>query len=315
LETPSHTFSANGKLLLTAEYAVLFGALALALPARRGQRLTVTYGQKDGLLSWTSRELGKDWFSASLRLPGLEVISSSNAALALRLSSLLQTVRQLSPDFLHTSRGAAVITDLDFPRDWGLGTSSTLIHLVSQWSGTDPYALLDATFGGSGYDIACAERNMPILYQREQGRVRIQATRFNPPFLDCLFLGFSGVKKDSGQEVRRVLQHGAFPGSVISRLSEISTLITQCTDLKDFISLMQEHEQLLGIQLGQEVVCMRFPDHDGLVKSLGAWGGDFLLFSWEGPQDELRMRLGRDRVGPVFSLDELLYTHEPTNGV
>ncbi|MBQ0741502.1 mevalonate kinase, partial [Aquimarina celericrescens] len=58
-------------------------------------------------------------------------------------------------------------TRLEFPKNWGLGTSSTLITNVSKWASVDPYQLLEKTFGGSGYDIACAKSEFPLVYSLE----------------------------------------------------------------------------------------------------------------------------------------------------
>ena len=48
--------------------------------------------------------------------------------------------------------------------NWGLGSSSTLISLLSQWSGVAPEKLLSTSFGGSGYDVACATAKDAIIY-------------------------------------------------------------------------------------------------------------------------------------------------------
>jgi hypothetical protein len=49
-----------------------------------------------------------------------------------------------------------------------LGTSSTLINNIAQWFGIDAYELLWKSFGGSGYDIASAQHNKPIVYQLQR---------------------------------------------------------------------------------------------------------------------------------------------------
>lgn len=308
LESSCDTFSANGKLLLTGEYAVLFGSKALALPARKGQRLEIRKPGRDGLLHWTSREHANIWFTATLSLPCLDVLETSDNGLAIRLRDLLRTVRRLSPSFLGESDGIEAFTDLDFPRNWGLGTSSTLLYLVSHWAGVDPYLLLDSTFGGSGYDIACADRFHPILYQRKSGLPEVEETSLDLPFLDQVYIGFSGVKKDSGQEVRKVMQHGSFPDIVLERISSISEEIRQCKDIQIFNELMEEHERLLSTQLGLPPLASAFPGYPGLVKSLGAWGGDFHLFTWTNGTDALRGYLGRMGIGPIFPIREMLYT-------
>jgi mevalonate kinase len=54
------TFSAHGKLMLTGEYVVLDGALSLALPTQKGQRLEVT-SIPENEFHWKSFDVeGKD---------------------------------------------------------------------------------------------------------------------------------------------------------------------------------------------------------------------------------------------------------------
>ncbi len=64
-------------------------------------------------------------------------------------------------------------THLDFPRDWGLGSSSTLINNVAQWAQVDPFDLHFKVSNGSGYDIACANEDSPIVYSTQN---QIQTT-------------------------------------------------------------------------------------------------------------------------------------------
>jgi hypothetical protein len=48
--------------------------------------------------------------------------------------------------------------------------------------------------------------------------------------------------------------------------------------LAGFESLMEKHENLLSDVLQEQPVKQRlFPDYFGMIKSLGAWGGDFVL--------------------------------------
>jgi hypothetical protein len=59
--------------------------------------------------------------------------------------------------------GYNITTHLNFPKKWGLGTSSTLINNIAQWLQIDAFTLLNNSFGGSGYDIACKITNTIIL--------------------------------------------------------------------------------------------------------------------------------------------------------
>ena len=51
-----------------------------------------------------------------------------------------------------------------------------------------------------------------------------------------------------------------------------------CTRLSQFDKLIKKHEVILSEILGVPTVKERlFPDYKGAIKSLGAWGGDFIL--------------------------------------
>ena len=54
-------FHANGKLLITGEYLVLKGALALAVPLNKGQTLTVDESNESGL-HWRAEIPNGFWF-------------------------------------------------------------------------------------------------------------------------------------------------------------------------------------------------------------------------------------------------------------
>ena len=57
------TFYSNGKLLLTAEYLVLDGATALALPTKFGQNLIVEQIESNKTIVWKSYDIDHSiWF-------------------------------------------------------------------------------------------------------------------------------------------------------------------------------------------------------------------------------------------------------------
>ncbi|MEZ4941489.1 MAG: hypothetical protein R3D58_11485 [Saprospiraceae bacterium] len=129
------TIRARGKLLLTGEYAVLDGALALAVPVRFGQMLEVVVSADTEKLHWESiDEQGATWFKATFSLPALELLETTSSFTAERLQGILAACRKQNPEFL-THVGWKVRTRTDFPRRWGLGTSSTLIAALARWAG------------------------------------------------------------------------------------------------------------------------------------------------------------------------------------
>jgi len=126
------TYKSNGKLLITGEYVVLDGATALAIPTKFGQSLTIT-DNNEQTLHWISKDhTGNIWFETHIDLTTLT--SSNTSKIAKTLCTILQTARIYNTSFLKQSKGVAVLTQLDFPRDWGLGTSSTLINNIAQWA-------------------------------------------------------------------------------------------------------------------------------------------------------------------------------------
>ena len=168
-------FYSNGKLLLTGEYLVLDGAQSLAMPTKFGQDLIIEK-IKEPQIIWASFTHEADcWFEAVFDLPKLRLSSctfnsdkeGSAEMIAETLLDILQEAKRLNPDFLKTDGGFVIQTKLTFPRNWGLGSSSTLINSVASWANVDAFQLLWNSFKGSGYDIACAQNNTPILYQIE----------------------------------------------------------------------------------------------------------------------------------------------------
>ena len=128
-------YRANGKLLLTSEYAITQGAKGLALPVRFGQKIHYHPNLEGNSISWSSPDHeAKEWFWAEISL-SLEVLRTSNEKVAKRLINNLQIVK--SHSFLLDKPGSFK-TELEFPTEWGLGTSSTFTSLLAQCAQVDP---------------------------------------------------------------------------------------------------------------------------------------------------------------------------------
>ncbi len=273
----SEKFYSNGKLLLTGEYAILDGAKSLALPTKFGQSLKVL-PSNGNLLHWKSfNEKNEPWFEALIAIPSFELKQSSNQEVAEKLVQVLTAARNLNPDFLSSALGFDIETKLDFPSNWGLGSSSTLINNIAQWAQVDAHQLLWNSFGGSGYDISCAQYDNPIVYQLDAGKPAIQEINFNPLFKDRLFFVHLNKKQDSRQAIANYRKQLFNKSALISNITSITEKILSTEYLEAFESLLIEHESLLSKVLAVEPVKQRFPDYFGVIKSLGAWGGDFVL--------------------------------------
>ena len=329
-------YYSHGKFLMTGEYLVLKGALALALPLKLGQSLSVeTFPEtspneiiassetfQETSLQWNAHKPEGPWFSVTINPKTLEIIDCNDPAKAEKLACILKAIRQLKPTAFYGG-DMRIRTHLDFDPNWGLGSSSTLIANLARWADVDPYELLKLTFGGSGYDIACATAEQPIYYQlrtevpeqvpepvegREGPTPMVETIDFNPRFADHLFFVYQGQKQSSSKEIKAFLEK-ANPIDLqkdIDAVSEISRAVPKCENLDEFGMLMQCHERIIARCIGQEPVQKRFPDFEGVLKSLGAWGGDFILAATEWDENQVKAYFKREGLDVVFGYNELV---------
>ncbi|WP_340064607.1 GYDIA family GHMP kinase [Ascidiimonas aurantiaca] len=281
-------FYSNGKLLLTGEYAVLDGALSLAFPVRFGQFLEVKE-QKKNCISWQSLDHeNKTWYTVQLPVDISKENRDGETAADKQpetrtLKNVLRAARNLNPRFLSGTNGYQVTTRLTFPRNWGLGSSSTLINNIALWAEVDPYRLLWESFPGSGYDIACANHTYPLTYQIKNGKPSVKEVAFSPSFRDKLFFVHLNKKQNSREGILQYRKTGADKKELARKITSITNSILQCSTLNDFEVLLQEHENLISSALGLPTIKKQLFDGytGGTIKSLGAWGGDFILVTGE----------------------------------
>ncbi|MBO9583357.1 MAG: GHMP kinase [Flavobacterium sp.] len=281
------TFYSNGKLFIAGEYLVLDGADAFALPTKFGQDLVIEEleGKK---IEWKSYDYDKHlWFEETISFD--EVIKGSDPQIDTVKSTLVNILHEayvLNPKFIDTANGYKVSTHLSFPKNWGLGTSSTLINNIAQWAGINAFTLLKNSFGGSGYDIACAQNNTPVLYRIKDNFV--EQVEFNPDFKEHLYFVYLNKKQNSKSAIYSYNNHkGNHLAESIAENNKITAAIMHAKTLKEFASAIQKHEihlsRVLEMQTIKEAI---FPDFNGVIKSLGAWGGDFILVvSKENPKE------------------------------
>ncbi|WP_413999489.1 GYDIA family GHMP kinase [Flavobacterium sp. W1B] len=274
------TFYSNGKLLITGEYLVLDGAKAFALPTKFGQNLIIESGINQEI-SWKSYDSnGSIWFEETISF--LEISSSQipeSESVKTTLIEILHQAFLLNPDFLNNTNGYTISTQLTFPRKWGLGTSSTLINNIAQWLQIDAFVLLNNSFGGSGYDIACAQNDFPILYHLVNGKPIVEKVSFNPAFSQNIYFVYLNKKQSSKTSIARYQTNKAFKREkTIDEINKVTQTILNATNLDTFAEAITAHEALMSHVLETSTVQETlFSDFDGAIKSLGAWGGDFVM--------------------------------------
>jgi len=274
------TFYSNGKLLITGEYLVLDGAKAFALPTKMGQDLIIESLGEENLIQWKSFDYDQSvWFETTLKTN--EIISNPLSIIENDVTGVLRKLlfeaHKLNPEVLP-NKGFAVETHLTFPRFWGLGTSSTLINNVAQWFEIDAFELLRNSFGGSGYDIANAQNSTPITYQLLGDKPIVKQVIFNPDFTKNLYFLYLNQKQNSKAAIATYKSKKQDIQKVRMEIDAITNKIITVSDQFEFEDLLQKHETILSTVLEMEKVQERFfGDFKGTIKSLGAWGGDFVL--------------------------------------
>ncbi len=274
------TFYSNGKLLITAEYLVLDGAKALALPTKFGQKLIIEEGNTAEIY-WTSYDSdGSMWFEEKIlfseisnpEVPKEETIKST-------LINILHEAYRLNPSFLNQSQGYKIKTELTFPKKWGLGTSSTLINNIAQWLKIDAFELLQNSFGGSGYDIACAQHNNPIIYHLKNGKPKVEVAHFNPGFADTIYFVYLNKKQSSKNAIAKYQNNKtADTEKNISKIDKLTHEIVHSKSARTMADAIAKHEAIMSTILETTTVKEElFSDFIGEIKSLGAWGGDFIM--------------------------------------
>ena len=342
-------YKSNGKFLLTGEYLVLKGATALALPLKKGQSLKVeNLDSNDGLIHWDafykttdngqqttdivhslsstdngqqttdivhslvqSSESNSPWFSAVLDKNDFSIKSTDDKEKAERLSDILTKAKALNENIFTEAHDYKFSTHLDFDPQWGLGSSSTLINNIAEWAEINPYKLLDQTFKGSGYDIACAKYNHPIFFEvmrtaPQAISQKIEAANFDPVFKDNLYFVYLGHKQNSAREIKAFLSKDKNYDSEIKSISEISRALPNIQTLRDFCYFIKIHEEITAACLEQKRLRKYFNDFEGEIKSLGAWGGDFFLVATEWDEEKVKKYFDSKDLNIVFRYQDIV---------
>ena len=312
--TSDQIFYGHGKLLLSGEYFVLDGAKALALPTRFGQSLQVRYSKSfDPKLYWKSYDYnGNLWLEATFEFWHFDILDEDPRLEVILLQKILREARKQNSHFLRDNLNVHVETKLGFPLDWGLGSSSTLIYNIAQWAYISPFELLFNTYGGSGYDIACAQSDGPIIYERKNDGQHWAPIIFNPTFSDKLYFVYLGKKMDSRKAISNYDQKRPHPPEVVIALSSLTDEIIKCSSFEEFEFLISAHEDLISKNLGLEKARKNFPEFWGEVKSLGAWGGDFVLVTSNRTVAETRNYFARLGYSIFIPYDEMILGRKET---
>ncbi|WP_421920889.1 GYDIA family GHMP kinase [Marinifilum sp.] len=303
--TPIKKYYSNAKFLITGEYLVIHGALSLAIPLRFGQYMEV-YESDSDVMEWVAFERAREWLHFSISLAEVLQADCKGESEKDFVCFLLNCAKQLNSNFLEKFSWV-VKSEINFDRKWGLGSSSSLINNVAQWAEVNPYELHAMVSNGSGYDIACANYSSPILFRRNGSHPMIYPVNFDLDFKEQLFFVYLGNKQNSEESVKIFLNGNSVTKIQVASISLLSKKILQSKNTIEFDALISEHERFISEVLNSNTIkAERFPDFKGSVKSLGAWGGDFVLVRSEMKKQAVHRYFWEKGLSTIFSWDEII---------
>jgi len=304
----SKKYFGNGKLLLFGEYAVLDGAKSLAIPTSRGQAMEVKPHRGSDLIWECYDEEGDLWFEAQISLYDFSSIRTSDEATSKFIQKLLKGAVRYNTEFLNNWNGFKVISRLQFPRNWGLGSSSTVIHNLASWADVNPFHLHFYVSNGSGYDIACAGADGPLVYQVTDDELSYTEVDFEPKFADKLHFVHLGKKQSSADGINHYTKKVRERKSVAAEVTKITDAALKCKTLKEFMSLMEQHEDVISGALKMpKVKDLHFSNFNGAIKSLGAWGGDFVMVASDMSTTEVQAYFKSEGYSDIYTYEEMLF--------
>ncbi|WP_292008776.1 GYDIA family GHMP kinase [Chryseobacterium sp.] len=275
-----------GKLMLTSEYFAIDGALVLAVPTKLGQEFFFEEKQ-DGqsLIFWEAQHQNHLWLNTVIDYKKWQVLETNFISGAEFILKVLKNVQKLSDIKFKDTYSYNLRTNLQFPADFGLGSSSTLMNNLAEWSEINPFELNTLSLGGSGYDIAVAKEKSAVLYQSKP-EIQYEKVNFDPLFKDELIFIHLNQKQDSREGIN-LYKSKEKSQVLINEYTELTRKVINCQSLEKFSRLMTVHEQKISNFLGIPTVKEKFfQTCPNFVKSLGAWGGDFVMTAkFEGFKD------------------------------
>ena len=174
-------------------------------------------------LYWKSYDLNsEEWFTAQISLYDFSAVKTTDEKKAAYLKKLLKGAVRLNSEFLSKWNGFDVKTYLEFDKEWGLGSSSSLTYMVAQWADVNPLLLHFKCFDGSGYDVAAAGADLPITYQIADDTVNYTEVDFIPEFRDKLYFVYLNKKQSSKAAIEHYFKKAKQKKTMVKKLSAIT---------------------------------------------------------------------------------------------
>jgi mevalonate kinase len=301
-------YNSKGKLLISGEYLVLHGARALSVPLKFGQSMKITQLSHPGIIRWETHVKGDLWFKASFHGRELELGETTHYKTAMFIHRLLIIAGKIQPALISDHNGIHISNHINFDINWGLGSSSSLISNMAYWLNTDLFSFYRMVFDGSGYDVFSARAAGPLLYSLADGHPSVEQAALHASVTDYLYFIYLGKKQDSQDSVRKFREKELFNRDAINEVSGLTGAMVNEKDPGAFMELIRRHESVISEILATLPVKQElFPDFNGEIKSLGAWGGDFVMACSFMSPGEIKEYFAGKGLHVVFSWKEIVY--------
>lgn len=281
------------------------GAKALAIPTKPGQDLSAEkIDDHRSLIHWETYREGKLWLKTCIDYKNLFVTETNIANASAFILKIFSTLKDMRSESLEADYSYILKSNVQFPENFGLGSSSTLMNNIANWGNVDAFALNDIALGGSGYDIAVAKAGAPIIYIRNRGNKTVETVNYSPSFKDQLLFVHLNKKQDSREGITMYKQMEKSQ-DLIHYFSKLTDEILISENLENFSLIMEDHEKTMSNFLKIPTVKEKyFKNAPSFFKSLGAWGGDFILTTKFCDYENYFLHNGFPN---FFSYDELIY--------
>ena len=306
-QTHEKTYYSNGNLLISGEYFVLVGAKALAIPLKYGQKMTVEESDNDSSgIHWEAYENGILWFVAKYDIGNFNILYSSNTEKAFWLQKLLKNLAAHHNVF-DKSKSYHFTSHIQFKTNWGWGSSSSLICNLASWAKVDPYVFNRTNFPGSGYDIAASQLQKPLYYQLIDNNPVINTTDISPEITRSTHFIYLGIKQNTNESIKAHRQAILKNKGIVKNISSLTEKIAESENTNELIRNITEHEKIISKTLKIQTVKEKyFSDFEGGLKSLGAWGGDFIMAVSPKETNYIKEYFKNKGLDTVFKMDGII---------
>jgi hypothetical protein len=123
------------------------------------------------------------------------------------------------------------------------------------------------------------KKNNEILNRvQNDSSQEIKSVNFNPSFKNDIYFVHLNKKQNSRDGIKQYRENTSDLSSTIEKVNAITQHMITCESLGGFQKLMDDHELLISEIIKETPIKARiFNDFNGSIKSLGAWGGDFVM--------------------------------------